>query len=73
MSILVLTLVGKSVLCHPMSTMARLKKMVSLALDPELLKRLERWIAAQDVPPSKTAVHEAALREFLERRDGKKK
>jgi predicted transcriptional regulator len=58
-----------SVLCHAMSTMARLKKMVSLALDPELLRRLEKWIAAQDVPPSKTAVHETALREFLEKRE----
>jgi hypothetical protein len=52
--------------------MARLKKMVSLALDPELLKRLDKWIADQDVPPSKTAVHEAALREFLDKRDRRK-
>lgn len=47
----------------------------SLALDRELLKRLDKWIAGQDVPPSKTAVHEAALREFLdkrERNDGRK-
>jgi predicted transcriptional regulator len=49
--------------------MARLKKMVSLAFNPELLRRLDKWIAAQDVPPSKTAVHEAALREFLEKRE----
>jgi predicted transcriptional regulator len=55
-----------------MTTMARLKKMTSLALDPELLRRLEKWIAAQDVPPSKTAVHEAALREFLEKRERRK-
>jgi predicted transcriptional regulator len=52
--------------------MARLKKMVSLALDPELLKRLDKWIAGQDVPPSKTAVHEAALREFLDKRERKR-
>jgi hypothetical protein len=55
-----------------MSTMARLKKMISLALEPELLARLEKWIAAQDVPPSKTAVHEAALREFLDKRERKR-
>jgi predicted transcriptional regulator len=55
-----------------MSTMARLKKMTSLALDTELLARLEKWIAAQDVPPSKTAVHEAALREFLDKRERRK-
>ena len=59
----------KSLLCHVMSTMARLKKMVSLAFNPELLRRLDKWIAAQDVPPSKTAVHEAALREFLDKRE----
>jgi hypothetical protein len=67
-----LTFVEKAVLCHPMSTMARLKKMISLALEPELLARLEKWIAAQDVPPSKTAVHEAALREFLDKRERRK-
>ena len=50
--------------------MARNKKMVSYALDPELLKRLEDWLAKQDVPPSKTAVVEAALRAFLDKRDG---
>lgn len=55
-----------------MTTMARLKKMTSLALDPELLKRLGKWIASQDVPPSKTAVHEAALREFLDKREKRK-
>lgn len=62
----------KPVMCSTMSTMARLKKMISLALDPELLTRLEKWIAAQDVPPSKTAVHEAALREFLDKRERKR-
>lgn len=50
--------------------MTRLKRMVGLALDPELLDRLEVWRLKQDVPPSKTAVLEAAIREFLERRDG---
>jgi predicted transcriptional regulator len=53
--------------------MARLKKMTSLALDPELLARLDKWIASQDVRPSKTAVHEAALREFLDKRETKKR
>lgn len=55
-----------------MHTMARLKKTVSLALDPDLIKRIEKWIATQDVRPSKTAVHEAALREFLEKREKRK-
>lgn len=52
-----------------MSIMARAKKMVGLALDPKLLERLDRWRERQDVPPSKTAVLEAAIREFLERRE----
>ena len=53
---------------HPM-VMPRLKKMVSYALAPELLDRLDAWLASQQPPPSKTAVIETALREFLERRE----
>lgn len=49
--------------------MTRIKKVIGLALDPALLDRLEKWRRAQDVPPSKTAVLEAAIREFLERRE----
>lgn len=45
--------------------MARRKKMKSYALDPELLKQVDAWIAAQPVPPSQTAVVEAALRKFI--------
>jgi metal-responsive CopG/Arc/MetJ family transcriptional regulator len=52
-----------------MSTMARLKKLFTLYLDPKLLARLEAWLSRQDVPPSRTAVVEAALREFLEKRE----
>ena len=51
--------------------MPRLKKMVSYALDPELLQRLDDWLARQDVAPSKTAVIEAALRAWLDERDPK--
>lgn len=54
-------------------TMARLKKMVSYALDPDLLKRLDDWIGRQEVPPSKTAVIEAALRAWLDGQDAKGK
>ena len=49
--------------------MGRLKKPVTYALDPELLARLDRWIAAQEFPPTKTAVIEAALRAFLDGRE----
>jgi len=69
-SIHVLTFAVVSIVCHSMS-MARLKKMVSYALDPELLQRLDDWLARQDVAPSKTAVIEAALRAWLDERDPK--
>lgn len=59
-------------MCHPMTTMPRLKKMMSLALDPALIKRLEAWLSKQEFPPTKTAVIEAALREFLEDREKKR-
>jgi Arc/MetJ-type ribon-helix-helix transcriptional regulator len=49
--------------------MPRLKKMVSYALDPALLARLDEWLARQDVAPSKTAVIEAALRAWLDERE----
>lgn len=52
--------------------MPRLKKMKSLALDPQLIQRVKDWIAKQDVPPKETAVYETALREFLDKRERKK-
>lgn len=51
--------------------MTRLKKVTGLALDPGLLDRLEAWRISQDVPPTKTACLETAIREFLERREGR--
>lgn len=48
-----------------------LRRPVSYALDPKLLDRLDKWRKAQDVPPTKTAIFETALREFLERREKK--
>lgn len=50
---------------HLMLMAHRNKKMVSFALDPALIKGLDEWIARQPVPPSKTAVIEAAIRMFL--------
>lgn len=61
-----LTLAVLSVMVHPMLIAPRNKKMVSFALDPALLKGLDEWIARQPVPPSKTAVIEAAIRMFLD-------
>lgn len=48
--------------------MARYKVIPGLALDRDILCALELWRRSQDVPPAKTAVQEAAIREFLERR-----
>lgn len=54
--------------------MARSKIMRSYALDADLLERLEKWLAAQNPPPSRTGVIETALRDFLDAREkgGKK-
>lgn len=52
-----------------MKTMPRIKKMVSLAIDHALLKRLNDWLAKQELPPTKTAVVEAALRKFLDAKE----
>lgn len=56
-----------------MTIMPRLKTPKSLALDTELLDRLDAWINKQEFPPSQTAVFETALREFLDRRETKKR
>lgn len=50
--------------------MARNKKMVTLTLSPELVERLEAWIKKQEFPPNKNAVIEAALKSFLDEKDG---
>jgi hypothetical protein len=52
-----------------MSTMARRKEALNVYIDPALLERLEKWLTKQEFPPAKTAVVEAALREFLDARE----
>jgi hypothetical protein len=52
--------------------MTRAKKMVSFALDPDLLKRLEVWLGRQEFPPTKTAFIEDAIRRSLEIREKRK-
>lgn len=49
--------------------MARNKTPTNLALDPEILARVEAWMKAQELPVTKTWVFEKALAEFLEKRD----
>ena len=50
--------------------MARKKKMVTLTLEPDLVQRLEDWISRQDFPPAKNAVVEAALKAWLDEKEG---
>lgn len=51
----------------------RTKHVINLALDPVLLERLDEWLAAQEFPPTKTAVIEAAIKAFLDGREPPKK
>jgi hypothetical protein len=46
----------------------RTKIPTNLALDKPVLDRVSAWIAAQDMPVTKTWVFERALSEFLEKR-----
>lgn len=64
----VLTFAESAIRCDPME-MARNKIMRSYALDADLLERLEKWLAAQNPPPSRTGVIETALRDFLDKRE----
>ncbi len=51
---------------------AKRKKIpASFYLDAGLMERLERWIATQKVPPSKTAAVEFSIREMLDREEVK--
>lgn len=56
-----------------MQPVARLKKMISITIDPALVVRLEKWLAGQEFPPAKNAVIEAALRDWLDKREKKPK
>ena len=49
-------------------SMPRERKPSTYTLSPAVLALLDEWIAAQEFPPSKSAVIEMALREFIDRR-----
>ena len=66
----VLTFVESSIIGYGM-IMPRLKKPVSYALDPKLLARLEKWLEKQELPVKKTAVIEAALTDWLDKKEKK--
>ena len=53
-----------------MLTMSK-RKPVTYTIDADLLAELDVWLEAQPVKHSKTAVVEAALRDFLKKRRGK--
>lgn len=53
--------------------MPRKDKPISLALDPSLLREVDEFIAAQEFPPTKRQVFEAALRAFLDAKKGGKR
>ena len=52
--------------------MPRINKPVNTTIPPDLLSDLDDWIAKQPVPPSRSGVIVAALREFLARHQGVK-
>lgn len=47
--------------------MGRIRKPITMTLPPELVAELDAWIAAQEFPPARAQVVEAALREWLSR------
>lgn len=56
-----------------MTTMPRIKTPVATTYDPELLARLDAWLEKQEFPIKKVDVFEIALREFLDKREAKKR
>lgn len=70
LDILVLLLQRWCAMCIAMN-MPRINKPVNMTVPPDLLAKLDEWIASQPVPPSRSAVIVAALRKFLEEQDGK--
>ena len=60
-------------MCQDMDTMPRTKTPVATSYDPELLARLDAWLAKQEFPPKKVDVFEVSLREFLDKREKAKK
>lgn len=59
-------------MCHDMM-MPRFKRMMSLALNPELLDRFDAWLAQHQPRTSKTAVLEMLISRFLAEEAAKEK
>jgi metal-responsive CopG/Arc/MetJ family transcriptional regulator len=47
------------------------KKPLALKVDPSLMERLDAFIRRADIPVTRTAAIETAVREFLDVREGK--
>ena len=43
-------------------------KITPVRFDEDLLKELDAWITGQEVPPSRTAAINAAVRQFLQKK-----
>lgn len=68
-----LALAYKACLRYLTSKMARRKKMVTFAIEPELYNRLEAWLARQEFPPTRTTVFETAVKRLLDEIETKEK
>lgn len=69
MSTHVLTLDVQRATCDFME-MARKKRMLTLTLDPPVVERLDAWLAKQEFPPARNAAIEAAIKAWLDEREG---
>lgn len=50
----------------------RFRKPTNITIDPEVMAALDAWIEQQPIKTPRSACIEAAIREFLEKRKGKK-
>jgi metal-responsive CopG/Arc/MetJ family transcriptional regulator len=51
--------------------MTRLRRPISVTLDPELLAELDAWLEAQPYKPNRAQFIETAIRQELDRAKGK--
>jgi len=48
--------------------MARIRKPITVTLDPALVDRLDEWCRDQEIPPKRAQALDLAIREFLDKR-----
>ena len=49
--------------------MARKKTVATFTISPQVIERLEKWLASLELSPGKSAVVEKALVDFLDRKE----